>query len=405
MFDSEYSLVSVRFELLKNIQLKIVARNNEIDLFAAQYAMQRLDNGRKANSIKADQESILNLYRFCESSQIDLLARVANLEPLTVGEVESLSLYSSYRRNSDVLVDSGLYTLRMRVARTFINFLWMFYEDRVKRDAETLTRAKLLHEGMAKRFDLYMRAPYRSNRKDRVGLNPELQLQFFKIIDPSSENLLNPWKAERVRWRNYVLFLLLILGGNRKGETLLLKLNHFQLVGVRKYYDILKSDASDYPRAEAPSVKTLGRQVRLSNELAELIEHYITKIRKQYPFSSSSSYLFLSSRDGLPLSVQTPNAALNELIAKHPEFDGVLSPHRLRNTFHDILNDELDAKYASAEALSRHLAKSPIQEFAGGWVKGSSMPSHYAKGSIKTKLDNMQLQIQTKIIKASATSD
>lgn len=77
-------------------------------------------------------------------------------------------------------------------------------------------------------------------QKDKVGLTPELQARFIAIIDPNVINNLNPWKTSKVKWRNYILLLLLMLGGNRKGETLLLKLNNFQLTGNRKYYDIVK---------------------------------------------------------------------------------------------------------------------------------------------------------------------
>lgn len=210
---------------------------------------------------------------------------------------------------------------------------------------------------------------------------------------------MNPWKTSKVRWRNYILLMLLMLGGNRKGETLLLKLNHFQLTGRRKYYDILKTvDVIDYPRMETPSVKTFGRQVDLHDDLAELIEYYITQVRKQFVNWQASNYLFVSYRDGLPLSVQTPNAILNELVGRHPEFKGLLSPHRLRNTFHDLLNEALDKKFKNQSAFNRMILKSPIQEAAGGWARNSQMPERYAKGSIQAKVAEMQILIQQQAI-------
>lgn len=108
--------------------------------------------------------------------------------------------------------------------------------------------------------------------------------------------------------------------------------------------------------------------------------------------------MFLSSRDGLPLSVQTPNAILKQLINMYPEYEGVLSPHRLRNTFHDVLNDALNLMNAAESPLSRKLKKAPIQEYAGGWKRGSEMPNHYPKGSIQREVARMHFIIQDRIL-------
>ncbi|OLU30310.1 hypothetical protein BVH03_09765 [Pseudomonas sp. PA15(2017)] len=248
-------------------------------------------------------------------------------------------------------------------------------------------------------FELYLKTPYKNDKKDKVSLTPELQAKFISIIDPDEYNESNPWKTSRIRWRNYIFLLLLMLGGNRKGETLLLKLNNFQLTGRRKYYDILKSsDIISYPRAETPSVKTYGRQVELHDDFAALVEHYIVNVRKEFDGWQQSSYLFLSYRDGKPMSVHTPNSTLNELIKQYPEFKGLLSPHRLRNTFHDLLNQALDNKFKGSSGLSRKILKAPIQEAAGGWARNSSMPEHYAKGSIQAKVAELQVLLQKKIL-------
>lgn len=399
---SAYALSTVQFEKLGGIKLKLVTVNQQIDIFSGAYAMQRFENGRKANSIKADQRTILNLYRFCECNDINLLQRIADLDPFKIGEIEALSSYCGYTQDTGDLVDPGWYAARMRGAKAFINYLWLFYQDRCKRDLESLQRSKILYERMDAGFQLYAKAPFKPNRKDKVGLTPDLQAKFIAIIDPSERNQLNPWKTHKVRWRNYILLMLLMLGGNRKGETLLLKLNHFQLTGRRKYYDILKTDyVADYPRMETPSVKTFGRQVELHDDFAELIEHYIVDVRKQFVNWQASNYLFISYRDGLPLSLQTPNAILNELIAQHPEFSGLLSPHRLRNTFHDLLNTALDKKFKNQSALSRTILKSPIQEAAGGWARNSLMPEHYAKGSIQAKVAEIQLLLQQQALNSN----
>ena len=78
---------------------------------------------------------------------------------------------------------------------------------------------------------------------------------------------------------------------------------------------------------------------------------------------------------------------------------GLLSPHRLRNTFHDLLNQALDRKFKGESGLSRKILKAPIQEAAGGWAKNSNMPEHYAKGSIQAKVAELQALLQQEALK------
>ncbi|TWC45906.1 hypothetical protein FBY04_13445 [Pseudomonas sp. SJZ080] len=126
---SAYALTTVQFEKLGRIKLKLVTVNQQIDLFAGAYAMQRFENGLKANSIKADQSTILSLYRFCERSDINLIQRVADQDPFKIGEIEALSSYCGYTQDTGDPVDPGWYAARMRGAKAFINYLWLFYQE------------------------------------------------------------------------------------------------------------------------------------------------------------------------------------------------------------------------------------------------------------------------------------
>ena len=132
--------------------------------------------------------------------------------------------------------------------------------------------------------------------------------------------------------------------------------------------------------------------------MATIFEHYISHWRTQFKGANESMYMFLSNMDGKPLSVQTPNAILNELIKKHPEFAGKLSPHRLRNTFHDVLSDALNLMNIGESSLSKKLNKAPIQEYAGGWKRGSEMVNRYPKGSIQREVGQLHQIIQRKIL-------
>lgn len=395
---SDVKLVDVTFSKLGNIKLKLVVIDEELDLLSAGYILQRYDSGSKPNTIKKDAQSIQHFYRFCIQRGIDLNRLISSQSPFPMGVIESYSTFCSVDVNTGEQISSGHYEQRMRVSWAFIKWLWLFYQNRTKSDLDKLKAAKMQFTAMQEGFKLYLKSPFKTNVVFKRGLSTELRNHFFDIINPLPENELNPWKSPKIRWRNYALLLTLVLGGNRKGESLLLKLNHFSLSGRRKYFEILKSSDVEYPRSEAPSVKTLGREVELCDMMADIFEHYISVWRREFKGAEKSMFMFLSNKDGKPLSVQTPNAILNELIKKHPEYEGKLSPHRLRNTFHDVLNDALNLMYAGDSAFSKKLNKAPIQEYAGGWKRGSEMTNYYPKESIQREVGKMHQMIQSKIL-------
>jgi len=402
---SDVKLVDVTFSKLGNVKLKLLEIDGELEMLSAGYFLQRYDSGSKPNTIKKDAQCIQHLYRFCIESGVDLYKLASSKSPFSMGQIESYSAYCSVDIKTGEQISSGHYDQRMRVSWAFIKWLWLFYQNRTKNDLDNLKAAKIQFTTMQEGFKLYLNSPFNNYVPHKEGLSPELRSRFFNIINPLPENELNPWKSEKIRWRNYALLLTMVLGGNRKGESLLLKLNHFSLSGRRKYFEILKSDNIDYPRSEAPSVKTLGREVELNDMMADIFEHYITEWRTKFQGADKHMYMFLSNKDGQPLSVQTPNAILNELINKHSEYEGKLSPHRLRNTFHDVLNDALNLMNVGESSLNKKLNKAPIQEYAGGWKRGSEMINRYPKGSIQREVGQMHQAIQSKILTPTEYAD
>jgi integrase len=391
-------IVNITFSKLSNIKLNLLEVNGELEMLSAGYFLQRYDSGSKPNTIKKDAQAIQHFYRFCIKSGINIHRLISSQSPFSMGQIESYSVFCSIDVKTGEQIGHKHYEQRMRISWAFIKWLWLFYQNRTKNELDKLKAAKMQFSAMEAGFNLYLKAPFKTDKIDKQGLSPELRNKFFNIINPLPENDLNPWKSDKIKWRNYALLLTMVLGGNRKGESLLLKLNHFSLSGRRKYFEILKSGDIDYPRSEAPSVKTLGREVELIDIMADVFEHYISVWRKEFSNADKSMYMFLSHRDGLPLSVQTPNAILNELIKKHPEYKEHLSPHRLRNTFHDVLNDALNVQNIGESSLSRKLNKAPIQEYAGGWKRGSEQTHRYPKGSIQREVAQVHQIIQQKIL-------
>ncbi|WP_051221773.1 site-specific integrase [Neptunomonas japonica] len=400
-------VASTKFDKLANQHLPLVIIEGSVDLTAASYTMQRYDEGHPYKTLKAEADVIKKLYEFCANRGFSLSARFAAGDHLQIGEIEGLSAFYSARVDTGEIVASGTFKLRWIVTKAFVKFVWSFYQGRLK-DPLQIKAASAKLETMLTSFGLHGKTPYLGNKSDKIGLDEEQKVKFLSIINPLEENKLNPWKSNYVRWRNYCLFLTMILGGNRKGESLGLKTADFNLVGpkqARKYFQIRKDEHQGYARKERPSVKTKERDVHLNDVLVEIFTYYITQVLPTLKNAKYSDYVFLSFDDHKPMSVQAPNDALNALIKKHPEFKGKLSPHRLRNTYFDTLRDEIDKEHEAEGPIAKQGIMAQLMEYSGGWAKGSAMPDHYAKGSIQRKVCDFTLSVQSRVLKGDSNNE
>jgi len=391
---------ATEFKHLNGAHFPLLIIDDEVDLISAPYFLHQYNKGKALTTIEREAKSIRKFYLFCFANNIDIVKRFSALERLTTGEVEMLHAFISCNEKTGELVAQTTFQHYFSTIANFIDYIFTFYQSRVT-EIGKLQASRIALEGMKKAFEINNKSPHNGKTKERLGLNFELQAKFFAAIAPYSE--INPYKNEKVRWRNFCFFLTLILAGNRKGETLGLRVRDFYLSGNSrsdKYFDIVKRDRTfeGYGRKEIPQVKTNGRIVSLADELVEIFEYYITKIRPQFKNAHKSEYMFLSIRDGKPLSVNAPNESIKALIKLHPEFKGYLCPHILRNTFHDILSTSLDEKFEDMGPMRKQQIKTTMQEYAGGWAAGSNMVAHYPKGSIQRRVAELHVKLQSNIM-------
>ena len=393
---------ATKFKHLNGAHFPLIIIDDEVDLISAPYFLNRYNNGRALATLVREAKSIRKFYVFCFANNIDIIKRFSALARLTAGEVEMLHAFISCNEKTGELVAQTTFQHYFSTIARFIDYIFTFYQSRVTEEGK-LQASRIALEGMKKAFEINNKSPHNGKTKERVGLNFELQAKFFAAIAPYPENSLTPFKNEKVRWRNFCLFLTLILAGNRKGESLGLRVRDFYLSGnsrADKYFEIVKRDRTldGYGKKEIPQVKTDGRIVSLADELVEIFEYYVTKIRPQFKNAQKSEYMFLSIRDGNPLSVNAPNESIKALIKLYPEFKGHLCPHILRNTFHDILSTALDEKFEDMGPMRKQQIKTTLQEYAGGWAAGSNMVAHYPKGSIQRRVAELHMKLQSNIM-------
>jgi integrase len=217
-------------------------------------------------------------------------------------------------------------------------------------------------------------------------------LDLLEVAHPGSAR--NPFVSESIRVRNWLIVNLLLLAGLRRGEALLLACDSLKEdidpdTGEFVRWLDVTAVWDDDPRSSKPSIKTdmSRRQIPVSDELAELLQHYISEHRAH----RAEHGLLLTAQSGFPLSAEACNKVFKTLTSVlcveartslHQKSGGKesISPHDLRHTC-------ATARYAMFMAMStdRELALQRMRAFFG-WSVKSPMPEHYARAAIQEDL-------------------
>lgn len=205
----------------------------------------------------------------------------------------------------------------------------------------------------------------------------------------------NPFRTERLRWRNFLIFLMMLQLGIRRSELALLSFDSIRSdydVRLRKpvfWLNISESDGKPDRRLVKPSLKTRrsARQIPIPDEIALLADAYVAGYRGRHPHG----FLF-SSQKGNPISLREINRIfeiaaeqLSEASRAALSFNRVerINTHNLRHT-------------AAATRLSGHMNESgdlrksqeKLRTFFG-WEIESPMPKHYARAYFESDHGDM----------------
>jgi hypothetical protein len=159
-----------------------------------------------------------------------------------------------------------------------------------------------------------------------------------------------------------------------RGEILKLYVSDVNLKGRSPSIRLVRrpGDLRD-PRPQEPAVKTLGREIPLSQTIARLLDVFIQYHRPNFSRSDESPFLLFSA-DGQPLSLRMVNAITDQIVKRYPEFSGKLTPHVLRYTCNDMLQETAQQDGIDSEAFKQ------MQNYLNGWRIGSENLTDDAKG-------------------------
>ncbi|WP_075794108.1 tyrosine-type recombinase/integrase [Massilia putida] len=241
----------------------------------------------------------------------------------------------------------------------------------------------------------------RASNKGRVKFIralPDTALKgLLAVAEPGAAD--NPFITPAIQVRNWLLVLLMLLCGLRRGETLLLTLDSLKQDldmrsgEVRYWLNVTNTSEEDLAyvdiRTTRPSIKTpwSHREVPVSESFAELIVRYIGEYRTE---STEHQFLFTSDT-GEPLSAESVTKALRMYsLAMEPDTlkafrqranKKFISPHDLRHTCACVRYVAFLSDGDKEKAMER------MRVFFG-WSKNSDMPDTYARAAIQDDVKN-----------------
>ena len=234
-------------------------------------------------------------------------------------------------------------------------------------------------------------APRRKSEAAPIRALPGVVVEdLHKIFDPKSER--NPFRTDAQKARNYLLFILYLHLGLRRGEALVLAADAFKTEFDHaagrwvRWLNVVTLDDDEQadPRAVAPSLKTpqSQRQIPLTQAVLDLCNGYVANWRGK----ANHRFLFTSQK-GHPLAAQTVGDTFSTVTAalSQDAQDALrrrgkasVTPHDLRHTSVVVrLKRYKDQGMETSDALGK------LRSYFG-WSHASTMPTHYARAYWQT---------------------
>lgn len=242
---------------------------------------------------------------------------------------------------------------------------------------------------------LKAKAPKKSNRNSKdKSLDKQHRYALLKIIHPNSKN--NPFKNLGVSFRNFISILILYELGIRKSELLNIRIRDINAQD-NTISIIRRPDQKDDPRLYEPNVKTMARELPVSNRTMKYILKYITKFRRKIYHARKSDFLIVvhkkQNSQGKPLSISAFDKLFNKYVkalsCKHPHF----SAHNIRHTTNDIFSENFE-RLADKKALDPDYVRS----VGFGWKPGTSTSATYSKRHITKSATLKGINYQKKLL-------
>lgn len=356
------------------------------------------------------------LYRELVTMGIDLLPRLQQGQFLTPQELNRLVDATQYRlcdlsydeadeRGSTIVIDIkrirfrrkskveevksvsvGTQATRLRYIADYLGFLATYtgatLSSSLRKDLE-IESGRALEAFRAQIPPVSKRAKLGA----REGLSKSDQDRLVKLIDPDAHD--NPWERGFVRQRNWLIVVLLLATGMRRGELLGLQIRDLDQRSP-KLRIIRRADASEDPRRIQPSTKTNDREVELRPAIMRAVWTYINHHRKKIIAARKYPQLIVAD-DGKPLSLKSIDKIFVQLRDACPGLPITLTSHVMRHTWNERFSEQ--AELLGLTDAVEEKARNEQQ----GWADNSKSAATYTRRHATRKGRELSLKLQEKL--------
>lgn len=385
---------------------------HEATLYLARYRKR----GRAANTIHAVCMTLALLYRELDTAGIDLLQRLRQGQFLTVQELNRLVDATQYwladlsdedadeRGSSNVIdikririrrksaveeaksVSVETQATRLRYMADYLGFLATYMGAALSASL----RKELAFESDRALEAFRAQIPPVSKRAKlgaREGLSKDDQDRLLKVIDPDSPD--NPWERGFVRQRNWLIVVLLLATGMRRGELLGLQIRDLDQ-RLPKLRIIRRADASEDPRRIQPNTKTNDREVELRPAIMRAVWSYINHHRKKIKAARKYPQLIVAD-EGKPLSLKSIDKIFVQLRDACPGLPITLTSHVMRHTWNERFSEQ--AELLGLTDAVEEKARNEQQ----GWADNSKSAATYTRRHATRKGRELSLKLQEQL--------
>lgn len=218
----------------------------------------------------------------------------------------------------------------------------------------------------------YSLAPKVSNKSDQdapEGLSFDERSTLIEIIKPEHPD--NPFRNEFLKYRNQLIYEILLSTGMRRSE-----LRYLKIEDVNYSTHIITIRVS----------KTVEREVKCSSKTCEYFHNYLTRYLNKIPFKDRKHGYLFTTQTGQHLSNDAINLIFRTLRG-HVKITTCLTPHTMRRTWNDIFSEMIDSMPENRRP-DKEMEKQ-IRNRLMGWSSISEMSNRYARRSIRVKADEL----------------
>jgi integrase len=227
----------------------------------------------------------------------------------------------------------------------------------------------------------------RSKLNARVGLSTEEMDRLLAVVKVDSPD--NPWVHEFVRRRNWLIIVLLLATGMRRGELLGLQVGDLA-PNQPKLRIVRRADTTSDARLKQANTKTGDREIELRPAIMKALWAFIRSERYAIKAARKIPQIFVSD-EGQAFSESSVDKLFADLRAACPGLPMRLTSHVTRHTWNDRFSEQAEALGLSDAVEEK--ARNAQQ----GWADNSAMAATYTRRHTARKGREVALKLQERL--------